>query len=47
MIIGEETTHSPSTKESLELVVNQEISTLAMQLPDFSNLRSKTRVSNV
>ena len=41
---GEDDKIPVAIKESLELTLSQHISNLAIQIPDFSNLRAKTRV---
>ena len=41
---GEALDISEAIKESLDLTISQHISNLAMQIPDFSNLRAKLRV---
>ena len=41
---GEDANIQEAINESLELTLSQHISNLAMQIPDFSNLRAKTRV---
>ena len=41
---GEDVDIPVAIKESLELTLSQHISNLAMQIPDFANLRAKTRV---
>ena len=44
IITGEDADILEAIKESLELTLSQHISNLSMQIPDFANLRAKTRV---